>query len=149
MFSQEALVSMADSTFKNINLLHRGDMILNKFKKPTKVLNVYTHTNQQCVRVQLDNGTNTFYTSPNSIVLCHFRLPNNTIQSEYCHISHVHENKGYVKTDLKLFSPDSDVLLESYIDTTETHTLYSLQTSDNSQSYLLNHIIVSNKPSHY
>jgi hypothetical protein len=148
MFSEDTLVSMANGTFKPISSIVKGDAILNKFKGSTRVLNINTYNNQECIRVQLNNGTNSFYTSPDSIVFCYYRTPDTTLQSEYCHISHVHEVNGYIKSDLKIFSPDSDVSIESYV-TSEPTTLYSLHTSDNSQSYLVNKIIVSNNISHH
>jgi hypothetical protein len=149
MFSQESLITMANGTFKPINTLQRGDIVLNKLYKPTRILKVNIYENERCVRVQFDNGTNTFHLSPNTIVLCYYRLPDNTFKSEYCHISHVHENNGYMKSNLKLFSPDSDILIESYVESSENKTLYSLVTSDNSQSYLVNHAIISNNLSNY
>lgn len=148
MFSEDALISMANGTFKPISSIVKGDGILNKFKETTRVLNVNTYNNKECVRVQLNNGTNSFYTSPDSIVFCYYRTPDTTLKSEYCHISHVHEVNGFIKSDLKIFSPDSDVSIESYV-TSEPTTLYSLYTSDNSQSYLVNKIIVSNNMSHH
>jgi hypothetical protein len=147
MFSEEAIVSMANGAFKPISDIVKGDIILNKFKRSTRVLKIHTHTNQGCIRVQLNNGTNSFHTSPESIVFCYYRTPDSTLKSEYCHISHVHENNGYIKADLKIFSPDSDVEIESYV-TSDPITLYSLYTSDNSQSYIINNIIISNNTSH-
>lgn len=149
MFSQESLVTMASGASKQINTIKTGDIILNKFKIPTRVLSVKKYENQPCIRIQFNNGTNTFYTSPNSIVFCYYRLPDNTIKSEYVAVSTVHSNNGYLKSNLRLFSPESDIYMESYIDNNETCALYSIQTSDNSQSYLINNAIVSNNPSHY
>lgn len=140
---------MANGTYKPISQIHKGDVILNKFKQQVRVLKLNVYQNQTVVRVQLNNGTNSFYTSPNSIVFCYYRLPNNTLMSEYCHISHVHENNGYMKSDLKIFSPESDISIDSYIQEEQQHTLYSLFTGDSSQSYIVNKAIVSNTPSHY
>lgn len=148
MFSADCLIAMANGTHKPIISILKGDIIFNKFKVPTKVLKIDKYENQQSIFVQLDNGTTSFHVSPYTIVLCYYRLPDNTLKSEYCHISHVHEHNGFIKSNLKLFSPDSDVKIESYVDV-EPSTLYSLYTSDNLQSYLVNGIIVSNSPSHY
>ena len=148
MFSADCLISMANGTHKPITSILRGDMIFNKFKVPTKVLKIHTCENQQSIRVQLNNGTNSFHVSPNAIVFCYYRTPNSTLKSEYCSISKVQENNGCIKSDLKIFSPDSDVNIDSYVDV-ESSTLYSLDTSDNSQSYLVNKVIVSNIPSCY
>lgn len=147
MFSEEALISMANGSFKPINQLVRGELIINKFGKRTTVLQLKTHEKEESMRIQLDNGTGTFYISPNTIVLGYYRTPELTLKSEYCTISHLHQNKGYLKSGLKLFSPESDVQIESYI-SSEPRTLYSLITSDNSKSYKVNKIIVSNQPSH-
>jgi hypothetical protein len=146
MFSEEALISMADGTFKPIGSIVKGDIILNKFKRTTKVLNKQTHNNQECFRVQFNNRTSSFHTSPESIVFCYYRTPDYTLKSQYCHLSHVYDNNGFIKADLKIFSPDSDVLIESYT-LSDPVTLYSLYTSDNSQSYFVNKIITSNHPS--
>lgn len=148
MFSEEALVSMANGTFKPINTIVRGEEILNKFGKRTTVLHLKTHPNEECVRVQLDNGTDTFYVSPNTIFLGYYRTPDLRLKSEYSPISIIHENNGYLKSDLKIFSPDSDIGIESYI-ASEPKTLYSLVTIDSSRSYKINKAIVSNQPSHY
>ena len=148
MFSADCLISISNGTHKPITSILKGDVIFNKFKVATTVLKIEKHENQPSVRVQLNNGTSSFHVSPDTIVLCYYRLPNNTLKSEYCHISHVHEHNGIIKSNLKLFSPDSDVNIDSYVDAEPT-TLYSLYTSDNSQSYLVNGIIVSNNPSHY
>lgn len=149
MFSQDSLVSMADGTFKPINQIKKGDIILNKFKQHVRILKVNIHENQQAVRIQFNNGTNTFHISPNTIVFCYYRLPDNTLKSEYCPISHVHENSGYMKSDLKIFSPESDIAIDSYIPDEQLYTLYSLYTSDTSQSYLINKAIVSGIASHH
>jgi hypothetical protein len=148
MFSADCLISMANGTHKPITSILRGDMIFNKFKVPTKVLKIHTYENQQSIRIQLNNGTTSFHVSPNAIVFCYYRTANSTLKSEYCTISKVQENNGYIKSDLKIFSPDSDVNIDSYVDV-ESSTLYSLDTSDNSQSYLVNKVIVSNIPSCY
>lgn len=148
MYSEEALVSMSNGTFKPINSIVRGDLILNKFGKKTSVLKVKEHENEQSVRIQLDNGTGTFYISPNAIVLGYYRTPELTLKSEYAPISQIKENNGFLKSDLKIFSPDSDVRIEIY-ENSEPRTLYSLTTSDNSKSYKINKIIVSNQPSHW
>lgn len=143
MFSEEALISMGDGTFKPIGSIVKGDIILNKFKRTTKVLKKQIHNNQECIRVQLNNGTSSFHTSPKSIVFCYYRMPDYSLKSQYCHLSHVYDNNGFIKSDLKIFSPDSDVLIQSYTPSEEV-TLYSLDTSDNSQSYFVNKIITSN-----
>lgn len=152
MFSADCLISMANGTFKPITSIVRGDVILNKFKTPTKVLRIHTHNNTPSIRIQLNNGTNSFHLSPNSIFFCYYRTSTNTLTSEYCTISKIHETNGYLKSDLKIFSPESDTNIDSYVDSyvsSEPITLYSLQTSDNSQSYLANKVIVSNIPSRY
>jgi len=148
MFSADCLISMANGTHKPITSILKGDIIFNKFKVPTKVIKIHTHENQQSIRVQLNNGTNSFHTSPNTIVFCYYRIPNTTLKSEYCAISKVKENNGYIKSDLKIFSPESDVNFDYYV-IAKPSTLYSLDTSDNSQSYLVNKVIVSNNPSYY
>lgn len=148
MYSEEALVSMANGTFKPIKSIVRGDLIQNKFGKKTTVLSLKEHQNEQSIRIQLDNGTGTFHVSPNAIVLGYYRTPELTLKSEYLAISQVKEHNGFLKSDLKLFSPDSDVRIEIY-DNAEPRTLYSLTTSDNSKSYKINKIIVSNQPSHW
>jgi hypothetical protein len=149
MFSQDSLVSMANGTFKPINEIQRGDVILNKFKRQVRVLKINVHENKTAIRIQFNNGTNTCHVSPDTIVFCYYRLPDNSLKSEYCKISKVHDNNGYLKSDLKIFSPDSDIGLESYVQDEQTHTLYSLQTYETSQSYIINHAIVSNIPSSY
>jgi hypothetical protein len=148
MFSEDALVSMANGTFKSIKLLVRGDVILNKFGKKTVVLSVKTHQNENTIRVQLDNGTGTFYMSPDTIVLGYYRTPELTLKSEYVPISQIKNNNGFLKSDLKIFSPDSDSKIELY-EIAQPQTLYSLITSDNSKSYKVNKVIVSNQPSHW
>jgi hypothetical protein len=148
MFSEDALVSMANGTFKSIKLLVRGDIILNKFGKKTTVLSVKTHQVENSIRVQLDNGTGTFYMSPDTIVLGYYRTPELTLKSEYAPISQIKANNGFLKSDLKIFSPDSDCKIELY-EIAQQQTLYSLTTSDNSKSYKVNKIIVSNQPSHW
>lgn len=148
MFSEEALISMANGTFKPIKSIVRGDLILNKFGKKTSVLALKEHQNESTIRIQLDNGTGTFYMSPNTIVLGYYRTPELTLKSEYAMISQIKENGGFLKSDLKIFSPDSDVKIEVY-DIGQAQTLYSLTTSDNSKSYKVNKVIISNQPSHW
>lgn len=147
MFSKEALVSMADGTFKPISSIIKGDVILNKFYQKCNVLEINVHQDQKCKLIQLNNDTTPFGVSPNSIVLCHYRTPN-SLKSEYCYISTAYTKNSILKSNLRLFSPDSDVLIETYTDV-ENQTLYSLRTSDNSQSYLINKIITTKEPSHY
>ena len=147
MFSKDALVSMADGTFKPISSIIKGDVILNKFYQKCNVLEINTHQNEKCQLIQLNNGTTSFHSSPNSIILCYYKTPN-ALKSEYCKLSNAYINNSILKSNLRLFSPDSDVIIEKYIDV-ENQTLYSLRTSDNSQSYLINKIITTKEPSHY
>ena len=147
MFSREALVSMADGTFKPINTIIKGDVILNKFYQRCNVLDINVHQDKKCVLLQLNNGTTPFHSSPNSVVLCHYKCAN-ALKSSYCPLSEAYTNNSILKSNLRLFSPDSDVLVEKYQDA-ENQTLYSLHTSDNSQSYLINKIITTKEPSHY
>jgi len=147
MFSKESIVSMANGTFKHIDSIIKGDIILNKFKQATKVLHIYTYNDVDSIEIQLDNGTNTFYASPQSIFFCYFRTPEHSLKSQYCPISKAYNNNACLKSDLKMFSPDSDVKITKYITSTPT-TLYSLYTSDNSQSYLINKTIISHQPSY-
>lgn len=148
MFSGESIITMANGTFKPITSILKGDMILNKFKVPTKVLKIEVYENESCVRMQLNNGTTSFNISTGTILFCYYRTQASTLVSKYCAISTIHENNGHLKSDLKIFSPDSDVDIDTY-ENAEPTTLYELHTSDNSQSYLVNKVIVSNIPSHY
>ena len=58
MLSAETLISMADGTKKNINLIQKGDLILNKLNRcvGVKVIRITTYYNHSAIGIQLDNN---------------------------------------------------------------------------------------------
>ena len=54
MFSEEALVSMANGTFKSIKSIVRGDLILNKFGNPI-LLFIFAEQIYKYIKYELKN----------------------------------------------------------------------------------------------
>jgi hypothetical protein len=143
MFSQEALVYMADGSKRNINSLRVGEMILNKFRNPVKVNRVIKKDNVPAIAVQLDNGTGLFYTTIDTLVLCHYGTDGSYV-SKFDTIEEVHLRNGQLKNSIKVFSPESDVEISNYdtSNSTLTKTMYNIQTIDSTNSYFMNGVIV-------
>lgn len=148
MFSEEAIVNMADGTFKQINNIKVNDVILNKFNLPVTVHQVHEYLASTSVGIQLNNGTGVFYCNPNAKVLCHNTNQNGNSIVSFNTISSVHNYNGAsskLKSSSKVFSPGSDVSITTYDDPTPPHIkdLYCIHTSDSSQTFFINKIITS------
>lgn len=148
MFSEDVLISMANGEKKLLKDINVGDLIMNKFGKMTSVRKIKKYVDYDCIFIQLDNNSEGFYVNSETIVLGYYRGGDDRLISEYCSISDILENKGFIKSDLKIFSPDSDVEIVLH-KVSEPKTLYSLITGDDSKSYKVNNIIVSNRASRF
>ena len=144
MFSEEALISMADGSIKHINTLKPGDLIINKLSKPVKVRKLTSHT-ANVVTLQLNNGTGVFYVEPNAQFLCHHI----TNAEHTCHfdiLADIHVHGGYLKNSMKVFSPESDVSISNYdaSNVSLTKTVYCIESiGDSTNSYIVNGVIAS------
>ena len=144
MFSEETMITMADGTKKNINLLTRGQLILNKNNKMIKVLEVVSYPNRPVVGIQLDNETGVFFACPNTKVYCSYQNNNRTV-ADYIPLHQVNDNNAILKNSLKMFDPSSNVNIVTYDNTDEnlTKTLYKLITIDSGTSYYANGILTN------
>jgi hypothetical protein len=149
MFSENVLISMANGGKKLIKDIKVNDLILNKFGRVTNVRSVKKYMDYECIYIQLDNNSDSFYVNGETIVLGYYRGEKDKFISEYCSISDILDKRGYIKSDLKIFSPDSDIEIMEYKKSEEMRTLYSLVTSDESKSYKVNNMIVSNRASRF
>jgi hypothetical protein len=148
MFSEEATISMANGSQKNIDKIRVNDIILNKLNHPVTVNKIQKYTAHASVGIQLNNGTGVFYCDPNVNVLCHNIALNGNSTSEFNSISSVHTFSGTsskLKSSSKMFSPESDVSITTYDDPVTPHIkdLYCIGTSDSSQTFYVNKIIAS------
>jgi len=148
MFSEEATISMADGTQKNIDKIKVNDLILNKLNIPVKVYQINKYTDHNSVGIQLNNGTGVFYCDNRVKVLCHNIDLNGSSMSNFISISDVHNYTGTsskLKSSSKVFSPMSDVSITTYDDPVSPHVkdLYCIHTSDSTQTFYVNKIIAS------
>lgn len=131
---------MADGSKKNISNLNAGDWILNKLNKPIKVKSVNVFQNQECVQIQLNNGTPVFYISADSKV---YAVTQNPITSMYTTIADAFSKQAKLKKDLKTFSSSSDVNIETF---DQAHpvvkTLYSFDVQDSTKTFIGNGVIL-------
>lgn len=142
MFSSETFVEMADGSKKAINIIRQGDMVMNKFKKPSKVRKVLKFPNTITISIQLNNGTGVFYTTSTTEALC-THIMNNQHKISFCPFSMIHNGNGCAKSSMRSFSPESNVLISNYDDATQTiKDLYQLEISDSTKSFFANGIIV-------
>ena len=144
MFSEECIVPLADGSTKSISAIVPGDLIINKLLKVVKVRAV-TSTTGNAVAVQLNNGTGVFYTDPTARFLCHY-INGDSHTSHWDSISTINTHQGWVKSSMKIFSPETNVSISSYdaSNTSLTKTLYTIQNlNDNTNSYFVNGVIVS------
>ena len=148
MISTEGLVWMSDGTKKSISLVIVGDIILNKMYLPVTVTRIHNYPAHLAVGVTLDNGTSKFYTYTECKFFCHITNENNSHVSGFDTIANIVATNGKLKSDSKIFSPQSDVTITNYdnSDTGLTKTLYCLHTNDQSQSFIMNGIIVGIDP---
>lgn len=147
MFSEEARISMANGTQKNIDKIKVNDLILNKLNLAVSVNRVHKYTAHGTVGIQLNNGTGVFYCDPDVKVLCHNIASNGNNISKFCTISSVHTYSGTsskLKSSSKIFSPESDVSITTYDDPTPLHIkdVYCIHTSDSTQTFYVNKILV-------
>lgn len=143
MFSSESVVKMSNGTFKNINNVNRGEFIMNKMNKPVRVDSI-TSKELHAVGIQLSNGSNVFYATPDSKFMSHTLNNDGSHSLEKSTIFQIHTKGCMLKNSLKLFSNETNVTLSTYDDSdpTLTKTLYSISTLDNTLSYFVNGVIV-------
>jgi hypothetical protein len=148
MFSEEAIISMANGSQKHIDKIKVNDVVLNKLNQPVSVNKIEKYTAHASVGIQLNNGTGVFYCDPSVKVLCHNIALNGNSTSDFYSISDVHTYSGTssrLKSSSKMFSPESDVSITTYDDPTPPHIkdLYCIHTSDSTQTFYVNKIIAS------
>ena len=142
MFSEEAMVNMADGTMKSISDVKARDYVLNKFKNPVKVeRNIKTI--QQVVRYLTLDNNEPFYITPDTLFLCVYN--NGSFTSEYTDIDTIQKFNGKLKNSLKIFSQESDVNIIEYTTDLIRKDVYSLELldPDNTSSYFVWNVIIS------
>ena len=134
MFSEEAMVNMADGTFKSISLIKSRDYIFNKLKNPIKVERIVQ-------KIHLDNGTDPFYITPDTLFLCIYN--NGSFTSEYANIETIEKFNGKLKSSLKIFSKESDTSILEYNTDLLRKDVYTLELldPDNTESYYICNVI--------
>jgi len=143
MFSKEALIYMANGTYKSVSEVKTGEYIMNKLYAPTKVIRVHKLINKNVIEMQLHNGTKPFFCSPEIIVYCHHTTPDGKHHTEYTCLNEVYANKSKLKSSIKPFSPNTDVDILTYNNTNPelTKDLYCIHTIDPTGSFIVNGII--------
>lgn len=145
MFSEESKVSMGNGSFKNISELRQGDYILNKFNDPVKVYSIQKINQQQVLRIELNNGTEPFYTTPDTLFLCSFNNENQFV-SKYLNIREIKNLNAKLKISLKIFSNETNVNCNGNDNDNNDiliKNVYKLTTldQDNTESYFINGVI--------
>lgn len=147
MFSAETMITMGDSTSKNINLIRVNDIIVNKLLKAVKVTYTHTVTAQPAVGIQLNNGSGVFYCDSSVKFLCHNVATSGSHLSDCSSIENIHNYTGtssYLKSSSIMFGSDSDISITTYDDPVSPHikTLYCIHTNDPTQTFFANKVIV-------
>ena len=143
MFSGDSKIRMASNNDRNISSIVVGDLIMNKFNKIVKVIAVHSYAAHDSVAVQLNNGSNVFYFSPDTVFMCHHVLNNGSHESHNCIMSEINDNDAKLKSSGKIFSNESDIEIVTYDPTNVPNTLYCIHTNDNTNTFFINNIIVS------
>ena len=142
MFSKEALIYMADGTYKSVSEVKTGEYIMNKLYAPTKVIRAHKLLNKNVIEIQLHNGTKPFFCSPEIIVYCHHTTLDGKHHTEYTSLNEVYSNNSKLKSSIKPFSPNTDVDILTYNTNPElTKDLYCIHTIDPTGSFIVNGII--------
>lgn len=141
MFSEEAMVNMADGTFKSISLIKPRDYIFNKLKNPIKVDRIIKTSQQIVQKIHLDNGTDPFYITSDTLFLCIYN--NGSFTSEYANIETIQKFNGKLKSSLKIFSKESDTTILEYNTDLIRKDVYTLELldPDNTESYYICNVI--------
>lgn len=141
MFSEDAMVNMADGTLKSISLIESKDYIFNKFKNPVKVNRIIKTSQQIVQKIYLDNGTDPFYITPDTLFLCIYN--NGSYTSEYANIETIQKFNGKLKSSLKIFSKESDTSILEYNTDLLKKDVYTLELldPDNTESYYICNVI--------
>ena len=143
MFSEEAMVNMADGTVKSISLIVARDYILDKFNNPVKVTRLIKTIQQVVQMVQLNNNTDPFYITSDTLFLCVYVYNNGiNITSEYTTMDIIQKFNGQLKSSLKVFSKESNASILMYNTDLIRKDVYTLELQ-NSDSYLVCNIITT------
>lgn len=141
MFDKDALIKMADGTHKKIGMINIGDYIVNKLNHSVKVNRVHKINTSDIIEIILDNDFPTFYTIPTTKFL--FRnTDEGSHTSFYYKISDVDIKTSKLKSSMKIFSPESDITIDSYKIINKQIELYCLHISDSTFSFFINNCIV-------
>jgi hypothetical protein len=137
MFSEEAMISIGDGSFKKISELRQFDFIYNKLKNPVKINTIRKFLQQPVLKVQLSESS--FYTTPDTLFLCVYHTEQGLV-SKYLDIISIKNVSGELKNSLKIFSNEPNVEIISV--TNDTKDVYELTTLDSETSFFVNGVIV-------
>ena len=141
MFSAESMISMADGSTKHINLIAINDTIYNKLLEPVKVDRLHNIQNYTVSSVLLNNGTGVFYCAPSAMFLAHTSHTNGNHISDYLPISEAYSLGSKLKSNGRIFSPESDITISTY-EASTPKTVYYIHTLDIDQTFIVNGVIV-------
>lgn len=144
MFTKGTLIKMTDGSHKDISLINNSDYILNKFNQSVKVSKVHVIYNQPVIEILLDNDSQPFYTSINTLFL-YRKIEDNLHESGYISILDICNNNNIIKlkNSMKIFSSETDVTIEKCnLNDNLIKDTYCLHTNDSTFTFFANNCIV-------
>jgi hypothetical protein len=142
MFSGDVQVTLSNGSKKSIKDVTKYDIVLNKMYKPVKVKKLNVYTVNQSIEIELDNETDPFHASENTLMYCRYINAQGIHISEFCPLKNVQLFHGNLKSTIRNFSPESDVHIVNYNVVDGEQILYSIETMDTMRSYIANGIVI-------
>lgn len=143
-FSQEATVLMADGTWKNINLVKKGDYVMNKHGSAVRVMTNYKQLSQDCISFERGGSVTTIYATPDQKFQGCYQLNtggNNVLMCGYYTPSELDDMSGMFKNTTKMFGTQNNIALNNFNGTLVSKDVWSIDVSGPTKSFFVNTLI--------
>lgn len=140
-FSEEATILMADGTYKSIKDVKKGQYVMNKQKKPVRVMANYKQLAEDCVSFERAGDVTTLYCTPDQkFSACYTNTAGSTVHEKLT-VTEMDQKSAVFKNSTKMFSTTSNVVMNNYNGTLVSKDIYSLDVSDNAKSFIMNTVL--------
>ena len=139
-FSEEATILMADGTYKSIKNIKKGEYVMNKRKKPVRVMANYKQLAEDTISFERDGDVTTIYCTPDQKFPAIYINTAGSTVNELLTLSEMDTKSAKFKNSTRMFSTTSNVVMNNYSGTLVSKDVWSLDVSDNTKSFIMNTI---------
>jgi hypothetical protein len=139
-FSAEATILMADGRYKSIANIKAGEYVMNRRKKPVRVMANYKQLAEDTVSFERNGDNTTMYCTPDQKFNAIYTNTSGSTVNGMLTITEMNTYSASFKNSTKMFSTTSNVVINNYSGTLVSKDVWSLDVSDSSKSFVVNTI---------